>query len=177
MTLKSFPFVATLTLIISLSSCKKSEITPTAPVETEDPTTIPFTQQFSAIIDGIAFDAQSIGWNYNNIDSILTISAATDTVGSIADSTHFVGFTVPSNITAGTYTFDGSSIKSYYNVGLDIEDKYSPAQGTGTLIITSHDAINSEIVGTFSFLAVPISGNPNSNSYSITNGAFSIKYQ
>ncbi len=171
--IKSVLLMAALGASSAILSCQKDEKEIVTP-DVVDP--IPFTPGFSADVDDVPFDVENYGWNYNALDSTITISATTDIVGQIADSTHFIGFTVPSTITTGAYTFTGDEITGYYNVGLDTDDQYSPPAGSGTLIILSHNQTDHKIVGKFSFVAVPSQGNSNSNFYDISNGKFSIEY-
>ena len=80
---------------------------------------------------------------------------------------------MPDNITPGSYDFDfgtGIYIGIYNPPGITIG---LVSQANGILKITSHDAVAKRIVGTFSFIASPISsGTP----VPITEGYFAVSY-
>ena len=81
---------------------------------------------------------------------------------------------MPDNITPGTYSLDfgtGTYIGIYNPPGVTIG---LVSQNNGTLTILSHDPVAKKIVGTFSFIASPISsGTP----VTVSEGYFSITYQ
>ncbi|HEY4965756.1 MAG TPA: DUF6252 family protein [Puia sp.] len=81
---------------------------------------------------------------------------------------------MPANITIGSYNLDfgtGIYIGIYNPPGVTIG---LVSQANGTLNIISHDVVAKRIIGTFSFIATPISsGTP----VTITEGYFSVSYQ
>lgn len=81
---------------------------------------------------------------------------------------------MPDNITPGSYGLDfgtGSYIGIYNPPGVTVG---LVSQNNGTLTIISHNTTTKRIIGTFSFIASPLtSGTP----VTITNGYFSITHQ
>lgn len=157
--------------IILLSACNAEEPEPTTPTAPPTSNPNPFVNSFTATVDGNEFvETLLVGTESPGANSIL-ITASQSTFPSI-------GIAFSNTITPGTYTYQGSfgSRRGIYNISNNADGQYSANSGTGSLEIISHNLTTNEIVGNFSFIASPNMGNTNTNSYNITSGSFSIKY-
>jgi hypothetical protein len=118
---------------------------------------------FSCKIDGVDFNPNLISGSA----SFGTILISASDNGGLRS----VGLNFPDNIAVGTYAMDGST---------DAGGGYNPNTSTnlhsvsGSLVISSHNTTTKKIVGSFNFVAEPVSGPPPSNN--ITNGSFTIYY-
>lgn len=165
---KSFAFVM-LIAGVSLSSCKKEETAPETPTPTPTPA---FTESFSAKVDGVTFNNTIYTGQESAGAGIISIVASAN--GSFPS----IGLSMSNTITPGTYTFDGAfgTKRGMYNVSNSANDIYAAGSGTGTLVITSHNMSTNQIVGTFSYTATPVMGSTNTDSHTISEGAFSLQY-
>jgi len=164
--IKSIGMVAFASFALVMTSCKKDETT------TEEPavTPTPFTQSFSAKVDGVNFNENIFAATESTAASRIAITASANS------SFPSIGISFSNTIAVGTYTFNGFSPLGMYNTSQQTNGMYSTASGTGTLVITSHDLANDRIVGTFSFTANPAPGSGSPGSHSITEGSFSAQY-
>lgn len=117
----------------------------------------------------------SVGGNPFSPFQITTeVSSGQLVIAGITTDGTTMALLMPDNITAGSYSFDfatGSYIGIYNPPGVTVG---LVTQNNGTLTIISHNTTTKRIIGTFSFIATPISsGTP----VTITNGYFSITYQ
>ncbi len=102
------------------------------------------------------------------------VSSGQLVIAGIATDGTTMALLMPDNIIPGSYSFDfgtGSYIGIYNPPGVTVG---LVSQNNGTLTIISHNAVNKRIIGTFSFIASPISSG---TSVTITGGYFSITYQ
>jgi hypothetical protein len=123
------------------------------------------TDTLKAKADGILFNPYQITTSVGSGQLVLA--------GIATDGTT-MALLMPDNITPGSYSLDfgtGTYIGIYNPPGVTVG---LVSQTNGTLTIISHDPVAKRIVGTFSFIATPISsGTP----VTITEGYFSITYQ
>ncbi|MGH1434861.1 MAG: DUF6252 family protein [Lewinella sp.] len=120
----------------------------------------------SVDIDGQPWTAVSVtgGVSFGR----LSISASDQAV----DQT--VGFSLPEDISAGTYSFQlFGTVTGLYNINNPTLVTYGAT--SGTLTISSHDLANKTISGTFDFEAAD-DGGTGTNTVSLTNGEFSLAY-
>ncbi len=121
------------------------------------------TDTFQVKIDGTAFPVVSIiGVSFYGK---ISISSSDQNIGKT------VAVTVPSNVTAGSYTFStfGPDYIGQYNVGTT----YMSAS-SGTVTILEHNTTTKRIRGNFNFSAKEIGGTQSAN---LTEGYFSVVYQ
>jgi hypothetical protein len=115
--------------------------------------------------DGVAFNPYQITTSVGSGQLVLA--------GIASDGTT-MALLMPDNVAPGSYDFDfatGTYIGIFNPPGVTVG---LVSQANGTLTIISHDVVAKRIVGTFSFIASPISsGTP----VTITEGYFSITYQ
>jgi hypothetical protein len=123
------------------------------------------TDTLKANADGILFNPYQITTSLGSGQLVLA--------GIATDGTT-MALLMPDNVTPGSYNLDfatGTYIGIYNPPGVTVG---LVSQANGTLTIISHDTVAKRIVGTFSFIATPISsGTP----VTITNGYFSVSYQ
>lgn len=153
------------TILLAFSSCKKDD------KKDSDQTGNPIVaESFNAKVDGVTFNETIItGMEFEAASKII--------VGGSANSSYpAISFHMPNDITAGTYTFNGTTLQGLYQLGPQLNDSYGAAAGTGTLTITSHNTATNQVVGTFSFVATPVPGSSGSGSYNITEGSFAVDY-
>jgi hypothetical protein len=112
----------------------------------------------TATVSGTSFTATSVmGTNSGNITII----------GSDGTTNFYV--VVPSDITSGTYTVDGSIYSLTYNL---YPDNY--LTDNGSITITSHNTTVNQIIGTFSMSAHNV--NDATDIVTVTNGSFEVVY-
>ncbi|AUC81646.1 DUF6252 family protein [Lacinutrix sp. Bg11-31] len=128
----------------------------------------PNGNEFFAKIDGSEFVEDTVF-------GIQTSLAGFTTIGITATKNNLesIGFSLPADITTGTYNFSFGSLDdatAQYNVGMN-----ENTIGDGTITISSHNTTDKRIIATFEFVASPFIGT--GNSYNITEGSFDITYQ
>jgi hypothetical protein len=123
------------------------------------------TDTLKAKADGILFNPYQITTSVGSGQLVLA--------GIATDGTT-MALLMPDNITPGSYNLDfgtGTYIGIFNPPGVTVG---LVSQANGTLTILSHNTVTKRIVGTFSFIATPISsGTP----VTITEGYFSVTYQ
>ncbi len=120
---------------------------------------------FFAKVDGEEFVEDAINGTYTDLAGMTTIA-----VVATKNNLETMSVTLPGDVIPGTYDFASLSIpNAQYNLGsTDINS------GTGTVTITTHDAVNKKLIGTFQFTAAPLGGT--GTSYEITEGSFDVTY-
>ncbi|SFT70374.1 hypothetical protein SAMN05216474_1925 [Lishizhenia tianjinensis] len=171
-------FFAALALTLVFMACKKEEVEPTTNTTTNNngngntnQPTQP-TEEFYAKVDGVEFVETDVEVTYNS--GTLTIKA------SGPNNTRIL-LNVPKQKAVGTYSFSNpfvGDLGGYYNDG---DSPYACPTGTGTLNITYNSpstfSDEGEIRGFFSFDAEEYEFSTGNDSYSITEGEFSVTYQ
>jgi hypothetical protein len=111
---------------------------------------------------------------FNPLQITTSVSNGQLVIAGITTDGTTLALLMPDNITPGSYDFDfgtGIYIGIYNPPGVTIG---LVSQANGKLTIISHDPVAKRIVGTFNFIASPISsGTP----VTITEGYFSVIYQ
>ena len=121
---------------------------------------------FFAKVDGDEFVEDAINGIYTSLAGMTTIA-----VVATKNSLETMSVTLPGDVTPGTYDFASfSAPNAQYNIGTT-----SINSGTGTVTITTHDAVNKKLIGTFQFTAAPLGGGTGT-SYEITEGSFDVTY-
>lgn len=120
------------------------------------------TDTFRVKIDGVAF-------NYNLLAAVK--SFGTLAVTASQSPAPAVGLSLPDDITAGTYSFDGFIYVGQYNPSMT---SYLAAD-TGSVTILEHNLITKRIRGNFHFLANAAFTHLPPN-VQLTEGYFSMKY-
>jgi hypothetical protein len=115
-----------------------------------------------------------VGTNqFNSFQITANTSNGQLAIAGVAADGSAVGLLMPDTITVGSYNFDfgtGNYVGIYYPAGATVG---LVSQANGVLKIISNDTVNKRIIGTFSFIATPItSGTP----VTITEGYFSVAY-
>jgi hypothetical protein len=152
------------------NSCKKKSTVAETPAAVT-PVVTPLTQSFSAKVGGVIFN--------ETILSAIVSQSKIFIVASANNSFPSIGINMPQNIAAGTYSFNsylGGERIGLYNTANNTNSLYGTAANTGSLVITSNNTTAKQLIGTFSFVAVPNIGNTSTNSYSITEGSFAVNY-
>lgn len=155
---------------MALISCKKEEVVPEEE-EAPPPSVQVVTSSFTASVDGNEFQ-----------QTILSIEEQAGGIVSVVASTPagypLLNITIPKSTNPGNYTFGGQfgSIRGLYVLGDGVDFEYAAGNGTGSMVITSHDKSLKVVEGTFSFTANPVSGSMSTDSYEITGGSFVIQY-
>jgi len=130
-------------------------------------TNVPFTGTIPVTTSSMTANVGGTPWTASSVYGIVNGStldiAATKTDGTA------IGFTVPSNITTGTYTFSAfGTYTAQYNA--NSSTFYQGQSGT----LTISNATSHTIAGTFNFNSTNVSNS--SDAVSVTNGNFSAVY-
>lgn len=122
---------------------------------------------FSAEIDGVVYESETVALNYTLFSGTEIVSIETSAGGET------LSLSFPVAIEVGSYPMSSTATTGDEKIGI-----YSPNGGAsefasepGTLTITSYDVITGEIEGTFSYTAIDVSG-ADPTTYEITNGSF-----
>lgn len=168
---------AVCTCALVFTSCNKEEVAPTSTNTTNNSgsgnTNQPAqpTEEFYAKVDGVEFVETDIE---------VTNSFGTLDIKAIGPNNTHILIAVPRLKEVGTYTFSSPLVGDqggYYNDG---SSNYGCPSGTGTLNITYNSPATAggegEIRGFFSFDAKEYEFSTGSDSYTVTEGQFSITY-
>ena len=124
---------------------------------------------FSAKIDGTLWTPTQVTGLVSSNNLIITAS----------DGTKSIGFTLPSNIAVGSYTFDfftGTYIALYNPTNSTTNPmSFIASTATSKLTITEKNTSTKQIKGTFNFKGEDITSST-TRTYLITEGTFSVKY-
>lgn len=173
-------FFAMFTLALIFTACKKEEVEPTTNTTTTTNNSgngnsnqpAQPTEEFYAKVDGVEFVETDI--EVTQSSGILIIKA-------LGPNNTRISLNIPRQKAVGTYTFSNpflGELGAYYYDG---DSPYGCPTGTGTINITynSPSTFNDEgeIRGFFSYNAEEYEFSTGSDSYSVTEGEFSITYQ
>lgn len=121
---------------------------------------------FFAKIDGVEFVEDSFFGISTNLAGMSTIA-----INAVNNNLVSIGFSLPSDITAGTYNLTslGEYIGQYNISTIELNGAKS-----GSITITSHNETTKHIIATFDFIAGPFVG---TTEYAVTDGEFELTYQ
>ncbi len=137
---------------------------------------IPYSVDTTGVTPPSASDTleANVGGNqFNSAQVVTSITAGTLYIAGIsADGVADIALGMPPNVIAGTYNMDFAT-GLYYGVYNPNANTVLLSQMNGTLTIISNDTVARRIIGTFSFIASPMtSGTP----VTITAGYFAVSY-
>lgn len=122
---------------------------------------------FSAEIDGVVYESETVDLNYTLFSGTQIVSIESSAGGDA------LSLSFPIDIEVGSYPMSSELTTGEEKIGI-----YSPNGGTsefasepGTLTITSYDTTTGEIEGTFTYTAIDVSGT-DPTTYEISNGSF-----